>query len=660
MKRSVVLAACLVVASLGLWFGLRVKRETPRDVGKNASTARKYKNFRVSIYVVVNSTNRLADPATRDQEFARVSSQLEFDKVYLEVYRNKLFARGEAIESVKQFFESRGIEVAGGITLAAGGQGGQFGTFDYEKPEDRAECKRAVELAASHFDEVILDDFFFYTSKSDADIAAKGTRSWTQYRLDTMRDVAANLVLKPARAANPRITMIIKYPNWYEHFQGLGYDLDKEARMFDAIYTGTETRDPYVTDQLLQQYESYEIFRYLSNIRPDGRNLGGWVDTYGVRYVDRYAEELWLTLFAKAPEITLFNWIDMAGPKAVEPGDRKAWEDGKTSFRWSEMVKSYSPADKDAAGPGWAHVAGYSLEQVDAVIGKLGKPIGVASYKPYQSTGEDFLHNYLGNIGLPIELTPTFPDDSSAIVLTESAKFDPDIIVKIKRRLASGRSVVITSGFLQAMQGKGIEDIVEWQVTGRTVLVHDFINGFGAGNGTSLNDPKRDNPAVLLPEVHFFTNDSWPIIRGVAGAKGFPVMLMNRYSNGVIYLLAVPENIGDLYNLPRPLITQIKRYLQPDFPVRIDSPVPMSLFAYDNKTFVVESFLAEEAQVSLSIAGVDAKVRNIVTGEMVTADPLPPSSKMPEEAKSRTGESPRTGFSVKIEPHSYQAYEVVP
>jgi hypothetical protein len=659
MKRSLVFAVCLVVASLGLWFGLRVTRETPRHAGRNAPTVGKYKSFRVSIYVVVNATNRLADPATRDQEFARVSSQLKFDKVYLEVYRNKLFASDEAIASVKQFFESRGIEVSGGVTLAAGGQGGQFGTFDYEKPEDRAECKRAVELAASHFDEVILDDFFFYTSKSDADIAAKGARSWTQYRLDRMRDAAANLVLKPARAVNPKITMIIKYPNWYEHFQGLGYDLDKEAQMFDAIYTGTETRDPYVTDQLLQQYEGYQIFRYFSNIRPDGHNYGGWVDTYSVRYVDRYAEELWLTLFAKAPEITLFNWADMARPKAVEPGDRKAWEDGQTSFRWSEMVKSYSSAGKDAAGPGWARVAGYSLEQVDAVIGKLGRPIGIASYKPYQSTGEDFLHDYLGNVGLPIELMPTFPDDANAIVLTESASFDPDIIVKIKRRLASGRNVVITSGFLQAMQGRGVEDIVEWQVTGRKVLVHDFVDGFGAGNGTSLNDPGRDNPAVLLPEVHFFTNDSWPIIRGVAGAKGFPVMLMNRYSNGVIYLLTVPENVADLYNLPRPLITRIKTYLQRDFPVRIDSPVPVSLFAYDNQTFVVESFLSEAADVSLSIAGVDAKVRNIATGEMMTADPLPPSSRKPEETKSRTGESPRTSFSVKVEAHSYQAYEVV-
>ena len=166
---------------------------------------------------------------------------------------------------------------------------------------------------------MILDDFFFYNSKSDADIAAKGGRSWTQYRLEKMREVAQDLVLKPARAANPRVRVIIKYPNWYEHFQGLGYDLDVEAKYFDFIYTGTETRDPEITDQLLQQYQSYLVFRYFDNVRPQGGNRGGWVDTYDTRYVDRYAEQLWDTLFARAPEITLFNWSDLASAAALVP-----------------------------------------------------------------------------------------------------------------------------------------------------------------------------------------------------------------------------------------------------------------------------------------------------------------------------------------------------
>src|SRR5207248_2472658 len=141
---------------------------------------------------------------------------------------------------------------------------------------DPAPCERAVRLIARHFDQVILDDFFFYTMKTDADIAAKGNRSWTDYRVGKMREAARNLVLGPAHQENPRVQVIVKYPNWYEHFHGLGYDLADEAHMFDAIYTGTETRDPVITDQLPQQCESYEIVRYFSNIRP-GATPGGWV-----------------------------------------------------------------------------------------------------------------------------------------------------------------------------------------------------------------------------------------------------------------------------------------------------------------------------------------------------------------------------------------------
>jgi len=184
--------------------------------------ARAYKNFRVAIYITVGDTKRLADPATFARDFARVWSQLQFDKVYIEAYRDRVMASDVELETVKREFQAKGIETSGGITLAAGGSHGQFGTFDYENPADRAECERAVRLIARHFDEVILDDFFFYTSKSDADIAARGNRSWADYRVDKMREASRDLVLGPAKQENPRVRVIIKYPNWYEHFHGLG------------------------------------------------------------------------------------------------------------------------------------------------------------------------------------------------------------------------------------------------------------------------------------------------------------------------------------------------------------------------------------------------------------------------------------------------------
>ena len=558
--------------------------------GQSAEAAA-YKNFRAAIYIPVNSTKRLADPAAFAREFARVSSQLKFDKVYIEAYRDRAFATDAELEAVKRQFQAKDIQTSGGVTLAAGGwPGGQFGTFDYENPTDRAECERAVRLIARHFDEVILDDFFFYTMKSDADIAAKGDRSWTEYRLAKMREASRALVLGPAKQVNPRVRVIIKYPNWYEHFHGLGYDLADEAHMFDAIYSGTETRDPVITDQLLQQYESYEIVRYFSNIRP-GANLGGWVDTYSIRSVDRYAEQLWDTLFAKAPEQTLFEWSAMASDRPAVAGTRP-WAKQKTSFDWDTIAKGRPNA-------GWATAANEALHIADGVLGELGNPVGIASYRPPHATGEDFLHNYIGNLGVPIELYPQYPAQAHTILLTQAAATDPQIIAKIDASLHAGANVIVTSGFLEATQDKGFQQLAEWRTTGHTIAIDRYFDGFGAGNGTELKEAGKTRP-VLFPEVRFYTNDSWGIIRGVAAAKGFPILLMNHYSKGTIYLWTMPENFGDLYLLPRPMVTRIKDYLFADAPVRIDAPDHVALFTYDNGTFIVENYRDDAATVRIA------------------------------------------------------------
>jgi hypothetical protein len=553
-----------------------------------------YKNFRAAIYIPVNGTKRLADPAAFAREFARVSSQLKFDKVYIEAYRDRQFATDAELVAVKRAFEAKGIQASGGVTLAAGGwPGGQFGTFDYENPADRAECERAVRLAARHFDEVILDDFFFNTMKTDADIAAKGMRSWTDYRLAKMRAASRELVLGPAKRENPRVRVIIKYPNWYEHFHGTGYDLAEQPKMFDAIYTGTETRDPVITDQLLQQYESYEIVRYFSNIRP-GANLGGWVDTYSVRSVDRYAEQLWNGLFAKAPEQTLFEWSAMASERAATAGERP-WAKQKTSFDWNSIAKTHPNA-------GWATAANEALRIADSVVGELGNPVGVASYRPPHATGEDFLHNYIGNLGVPIELYPQYPASARTILLTQSAAADPNIIAKIDTSLHGGANVIVTSGFLEAMQDRGFGQLAEWRTTDHTIAIDRYFDGFGAGNGTELKEPGKTKP-VLFPEVRFYTNDSWGIIRGVAAAKGFPIVLMNHYSKGTIYLWTMPQNFGDLYSLPQPMVTRIKQYLFADLPVSIDAPDHVALFTYDNGAFIVQNYRDDGATVRIGRKG---------------------------------------------------------
>ena len=467
-----------------------------------------------------------------------------------------------------------------------------------------------------------------------------GNKTWTQFRLNVMDEAAENLLVKPAKAVNPRVKMVVKFPNWYEHFQGSGYDLEKEPRIFDGIHTGTETRDPVTTDQHLQQYESYEVFRYFENIAP-GHNGGGWVDTYNLRYLDRYAEQIWDTLFAKAPEFTIFEWSAMTQP--FETGDRGAWSNLPTSFNFSEMTNGIS-------APTWARAAGYSLEQADKFLGRLGTPIGIASYKPFHSTGEDFLHNYLGMIGIPIDLRPEFPTNAGLILLTECAAVDPDIVAKIKDRLAAGKSVVITSGLLHALQGKGIEDLAEIRWTDRKFIAHKYARGFGAGNFSTLDG--RTNADVLFPEIDFLTNDSWSLVRAEANGNGFPLLLLNRYSRGVLYVWTMPDNFTDLYALPPEVTGAIKNFVMRGFPVRLDGPAQVALFAYDNGAFIVQNFSATTADVKISTLGNPTKLKNIVTGEMMDGKLPPPHGWNWQNENTED----RVAFDMHLPPHSYAVF----
>lgn len=568
-----------------------------------------------------------------ESSWAKIRSQLQVDKVYLETYRSRILADESLVADLKKFFRDQGVEVSGAICFSDD-DNGQFASFTYTKPEDRAYVKHVSEMTAKLFDEIILDDFFFANTKKPSDIAAKGDLSWTDFRLKTMNEVSRDLVVNAAKTVNPKVKMIIKYPNWYEHFQGNGYDLAEQPKFFDAIYTGTETRDPVATDQNLQQYESYEIMRYFDEIAP-GRNGGGWVDTFDIKYVDRYSEQLWLTVFGKAREMTLFNF----GPLLEEATQgNRPWQNSATSINWSKI------STRARGRPIFASVAGDALDQIKPFVGKLGNPIGIASYRPVHATGEDFLHNFLGMVGIPIELYPTFPTRADVVLLTEGAASDANLINEIKERLNAGKTVVMTSGLWHALEGKGAESLDEIRYTDHKVAVTSFIGAFGAGAGTDIG--KSSSP-ILIPHLRFLTNDAWPVVRGIADNNGFPMLLMNQYGKGTLYVITIPENFTDLYLIPEAALNAIRSFVMGNFPVRIEAPSKVSLFAYDNGTFIVESFRDEPTNVTV-LAANTASLTDLVSTQQLSGTPHKPR---------HPGEPATTAFSMTIAPHSYRVFQ---
>lgn len=576
-------------------------------------TNNRYQNFDVAIYTRVYEVLEMADLNWLHERFEVMNRSIKVSKVYLETHRDMVVAGEDIVRGAKQYFEQRGIQVSGGITITVN-EHNRFETYCYTNPEHRQKLKDVVSFTASLFDEVILDDFFFTSCKCESCIRAKGSRSWTDFRLELMDQAARELVLAPARAANPKVEVVIKYPNWYEHFQGLGFNLETQPALFDRIYTGTETRDAVMSNQHLQPYHGYSIVRYFDNLKP-GCNGGGWVDPFGMTSADRYAEQLWLTLFAKAPEITLFDFRSVQRPLTL--ADRAPWQDEhldgqKPSFDFDAAVQPARLPDQSLRSDATiALAAGWAFEQADQVVGLLGRPTGVACYRPFHSTGEDFLHSYLGMIGIPVDILPTFPTEAPVVLLTESAKFDPQIVEKIKGQLTTGKRVVITSGLLRALQGKGIEDIVELRYTDRKASVQKFLIGW--------NRVYAAERAVSIPQINYLTNDSWEEISGMGGYTGYPLLHYASYAKGALYVLTVPENFSDLYVLPREVLTRIKETVTAAMPALLDAPGQVALFVYDNNTLIVESFRDTACEASLRIDSATAAVIDLLSGEALTA-----------------------------------------
>lgn len=222
-------------------------------------------------------------------------------------------------------------------------------------------------------------------------------------------------------------------------------------------------------------------------------------------------------MFAKAPEINLFAYHELLGTKLDPKVHRKQWQGEGTSFDYDEMMKPVALNGGAKVTPTTiARVAGVSFEQIDKFVYKLGNPIGIYSYKPFHALGDDFLQNYLGMIGLPMNMVPKFPENQKVVLLTEQAAGDPKIMAHIKKQLQSGRDVVITSSLLKAIPDQ-IAQVSELRCTDLKAIVNDM------GRHGKLD---RE---ILIPQVRYQTNDAWEVISAGrpldGGVSGYPIML---------------------------------------------------------------------------------------------------------------------------------------
>jgi hypothetical protein len=345
-------------------------------------------------------------------EFCR---KMGITKVYIEPFRDGYQAEEATLKAARDFFRQAGLAVSGCVTTTGIGKpsSGWQVAVCYTHRQNQERLESIFRFTAALFDEIMIDDFFFTDCECSECAAAKGALSWRQYREKLMLQMSRERVLGPARAVNPRVKVILKFPQWYDRFQDRGYVPDQEGALYDRIWVGTELRDPS-SDEWghKQQYEGYFLYRWLTDIA-GAKTGGGWFDPYGTTPT-LYLDQPLTTILAGAPEVFLFHYGELISPEFRAQAEALALR----RRQYESLAKFVSD---------WG---------------------GLAAYKPVSSEpgDEEYVFDAIGMLGIPLAPTARFPEGARAALFAVHALEDAEFLPKLARFLAAGGTAFVSQG----------------------------------------------------------------------------------------------------------------------------------------------------------------------------------------------------------------------
>ncbi|MDD4869435.1 MAG: hypothetical protein PHR77_02650 [Kiritimatiellae bacterium] len=361
-------------------------------------------------------------------------------KVYIETFRDGYQAEQKTLQHAKERFTAEGFRVSGCVTTTRTGKsstGWKNIISCYTDKATQEKLKAIFEFTAGLFDEIMIDDVWFTDCKCpECDTARKAKTvtigdkiysvtgdSWEDYRCELMVRLSRDYVLGAARQVNPRVKIIIKYPQWYDNFHERGYEVLRETADFDWTWVGTETRD--YNDKRwggTVQYEAYFIMRWLGGIGGE-KCSGGWYDWLGT--TERtYVEQARQTVLAGARESMLF---------------------------------CYGGLQRDT-GPKNILALRENIPELFSTAGEVKRRsiIGLAAYKPANShpEKEGRVFDFIGMMGLPLMPCHEFPENAPAAFFSVHALKDSGLAAKLSAFIAAGKPVLITDGLAEQLKEK--------------------------------------------------------------------------------------------------------------------------------------------------------------------------------------------------------------
>jgi hypothetical protein len=561
------------------------------------SEARK-NDLRFSIYITAHAVERMLSTEAGRREAVSLMRCNGITKVYLEVYRGGLVVKPELLDLNTKFFQKNGFDVVGGIATVPGKdfgvrQEGPLGWFNWQNEKTQKDLKKVIEDIAPIFDTFIVDDFLCTGDTSMESKTAKGNKSWGEYRRDLLVELSEEIFIKPAKAINPDITMVIKYPQWYDRFHMFGYDVVREPKMYDKVWVGTESRGQYTQRfGFVQPYEGFISYRWMNTLA--GEKMGGaWFDHGDCDDLD-FIEQAWQSVLAGAKEIVIFEYHSlMYGHK------------------------------------GHHHLRNQFEQLADLAKAVAENPVeGVVGYKPPHSDpgGDLYVMDYIGMFGTPLVPDSKYPENAKVVLLPTQAAHDADILAKAKSSLEKGATLIVTAGFLaEAKDGEELAALagVKWPVK-ISPIDADYV--IADGKKEKLIHP-------LNIESDMKVADGEVLLEAIIGKKKIPffsknskgnIFVMNTHTfsqadfDAVGEVLLCPRQLG-LLEVPQSWANTIRTAFNSNLNIELDAPTRVTMQTLKDGDAVIHNYNKTAVELSLT-AKESVKYFDILTGKDIPSE----------------------------------------
>jgi len=537
----------------------------------------------------------LEDPVGREQA-AALLDEARVSRVVLESYRDGCVVEAGPLEELRDFFRGRSFSVLGSLMPTPGKRLGKVSqgletrvpSLCYSDEDTVAALEGEVRKLARLFDTVVVADGFLTSCRCAECEARRAGRRWTSYRTALLSQVAERWV-QAGREENPSVRIVVKFPPFYDRRRQFGCDAKRFPEIFDAVWVGTETRNPET-------------------------GVFGHTEPY-----QGYFNALWMRACAGDKfEAAWFDYEDC--------DEQLFYEQGVTTYLGAPRDVTISPYSAAAFQGSRIRRLAQAAPALRQLREAAESPRGVHVVKPPNSMGghDLYVYDYLGMLGIPCIPAVTANSSMRSIFIPAHGIEDAEVRAAIPKALAAGRQVTVTFEALRRMAG--YPELLEFfgYTPARLAPGRTKVRAFEIGNRTIEAVAPFHVPGDLAP-VDAAVLAQARVEEGGAPAVVVPFVTARSFSSGgraVVWNLAtfgkeafniherfhVPVR-PELLELPKEIVDFLRLTVTQPLGITIEAPVRVASFIFARHLAFVNY---ESSPAEIQIRGADWAPESLV------------------------------------------------